>query len=484
MRPDDPSRVEVKVPLTGPSAHPEPGLKRRYAARRSIARSHGHWQDALANTCTMQVPDGRLTFLFRNALRNLILFSPDEVYPGPFTSKRFWFRDAAFILNAMMTVGLVARVRNVLQHYPDRQQLNGYFLSQEGEWDANGEAIWTIDRYRLLSGRRLPDRFVQAVRRGARWIGRKRVADDREEPHAGLLPPGWSAEHLGPNDYFYWDDFWAAAGLRSAASVLQEADEAAEAAWAAQEADKLLGAIDRSLERTAANRRHPGVPASPYRRMDAGAIGSLAASYPTRLWEPRDPRMLATAAYIFERCTLHDGFFQDMIHSGINAYLTLHLAEVLLRAGDPRHIRLVRRLAELASPTGNWPEAIHPKTRGGCMGDGQHIWAASEWVLMMRNWFVREEGERLILGSGLPDEWLAGKTPLRLGPTVTPYGPISVEVVPGDENVQVRWEAEWRGPPPPIEVVLAAHSQRVSGKQDVVQIPRRKVPASQVEASS
>lgn len=53
-------------------------------------------------------------------------------------------------------------------------------------------------------------------------------------------------------------------------------------------------------------------------------------------------------------------------------------------------------VAKLASPMGQWPESIHPRTCGGCMGDGQHVWAAAEWVLMIRNCFIREEKEPII----------------------------------------------------------------------------------------
>lgn len=483
LTPGEPREVSAYVPLTGTSAHPEPGLKRRHTPRPSRDMPRITWKDALADACTIEVPDEQIAGLFRNALRNLVLFSPDEVYPGPYTSKRFWFRDAAFILNAMMTTGLTDRARRVLQHYPDRQQVNGFFRSQEGEWDANGQAIWVLDRYGRLTGQPLPERFVEAVQKGARWIARKRLADDLDSPHAGLLPPGFSAEHLGPNDYFYWDDFWSAAGLRSAADILRSAGKIPEAAVANAEADKLLHAIDRSLERSAEHRQHAGVPASPYRRMDAGTIGSLAGSYPTQLWDPRDPRMIATADFLFENCTVHDGFFQDVIHSGINAYLTLHLAQVLLRAGDDRHMRLVRALADLASPTGNWPEAIHPNTRGGCMGDGQHIWAAAEWVLMLRNWFVREEGEHLILGSGVPDEWLEQNASVRFGPTATPFGPISVEFVRADGETVVRWQANWYGAPPPIEVRLAGRAQRVPSGQTEVRVPRKTPTDRPVEVS-
>jgi hypothetical protein len=38
--------------------------------------------------------------------------------------------------------------------------------------------------------------------------------------HNGLLPAGFSAEHLGPNDYYFWDDFWSVSGLFSASKIL------------------------------------------------------------------------------------------------------------------------------------------------------------------------------------------------------------------------------------------------------------------------
>ena len=120
-------------------------------------------------------------------------------------------------------------------------------------------------------------------------------------------------------------------------------------------------------------------------------------------------------------------------------------------AGDRRHWDLVQAVADFASPTGQWPEAIHPRTRGGCMGDGQHVWVSAEWILMFRNCFVREEGDRLILCSGVPPRWLEAGQTIRFGPTATLFGPLTVEIEPGDE-ARVRWSAEWRGASPQVEI--------------------------------
>jgi hypothetical protein len=195
--------------------------------------------------------------------------------------------------------------------------------------------------------------------------------------------------------------------------------------------------------------------------MDSGAVGSLVADYPLQLFPPADHRILKTADYLAGNSMYSGGFFQNMIHSGINAYLTLHLAQVRLRAGDAEAAwRLIDRVADLASPTGQWPEAIHPRTFGGCMGDGQHIWAAGEWALMLRNCFVREEGGRLVIGCGVMTAWIREDAPASFGPTLTPWGLVTVSLrqVPGGLMASIR--GQWRTSAPALEVAVPGFAAR------------------------
>ena len=441
------SEVSAKVPLTG---------SRPTTAPREIC-----WPSVVAPACQLSVGDARVQYLYDAALRSLILHSPDDVYPGPYTYKRFWFRDAAFLVSALLAVGLTDRAERAIDRFPGRQTAGGYFHSQDGEWDSNGEALWAMWRFCELTGGAPKPAWLKAIRRGARWIRRKRLGAEDGAPHAGLLPAGFSAEHLGPNDYYYWDDFWGIAGLDAAAAMLDRLGDADEAARLREAATAFRDDVDASLERVAGRLGTPAMPASPYRRLDAGAIGSLAIGYPLQLCAPDDPRLLATVDFLLENCLVDGGFFQDMVHSGINAYLTLHMAQVLMRAGDPRFATLLTTVVGLASPTGQWPEAIHPATGGGCMGDGQHVWAAAEWLLMLRNCFVREEGERLVLAGGVARDWLDGGQTLRFGPAPTAFGPVTVEIDTTGGKAVVSWQADWRGAAPPIEV-------RLPGRQAVV----------------
>ncbi len=419
---------------------------RAVALQRSSAMS---WPQSLDGHCRAQLPDAWMQFLYDAALRSLILHAPGDIYPGPYTYRRFWFRDAAFIIHALLCANLSGRAERAIDRFPNRQTAFGYFLSQEGEWDSNGEALWTIERFCALTGRPPKPAWRQAITKGAKWIQRKRLSERIDKPHAGLLPAGFSAEHLGPNDYYYWDDFWAIAGLRSAANLLDWLDGRQAGSMFRIEAERLLRCVDHSLKSAAVRLGHQAMPASPYRRMDAGAIGSLAAGYPLKVFDARDPRLLQTVEYLLSECFIDGGFFQQINHSGLNPYLSLDVAQVLLRAGDPRAFAVMQAVARIASPTGQWPEAVHPRTRGGCMGDGQHIWAAAEWVLMVRNGFVREEDGRLILGSGIPTEWLAH--PMSFGPAPTEFGPISIAIQPRPNGVRVSWEASWHRDEPRIE---------------------------------
>ena len=78
--------------------------------------------------------------------------------------------------------------------------------------------LWLCARHAAVT-RRAPDApTLRALRAAAEWIIRKRLPRKLASVHAGLMPAGFSAEHLGPNDYYYWDNYWSVAGLQSAAS--------------------------------------------------------------------------------------------------------------------------------------------------------------------------------------------------------------------------------------------------------------------------
>lgn len=448
LEPGEERTVSLRVPLGRE-------LKRQYPEAR--VQSTG-WREALSGVCRLDVPDPRLRQLFSSAVTTLVQLSAYEIVPGPFNYRRFWFRDAVLMSNALILMGLGRRVRPHLDNFVNLQKSNGYFRSQEGEWDSNGQVLWLYERYCAMTGEQPDAAWLRALRKGARWIQEKRVTNAQGERHNGLFPAGFSAEHLGPNDYYYWDDYWGIAGLQALTRLERRwGDKSQAEAWEAEASD-FTRAVDSSIAAIPRAMAGGAIPASPYRRMDAGAIGSMVADYPLALVAADDPRIHGTLEFLLEHCFFKGGFFQDMVHSGVNCYLTCAIAQTLLRKGDLRFGGIIDALASMASPTGHWPEAVHPFSGGGCMGDGQHGWAAAEWALLMRNLFVREEGDMLVLGGGILPRWLE-KGAVSLGPTQTSWGPVSVFCERKDGAAYLTLEAAWREGKPQLVIAVPGYAR-------------------------
>jgi hypothetical protein len=140
-------------------------------------------------------------------------------------------------------------------------------------------------------------------------------------------------------------------------------------------------------------------------------IGSVCAVYPLQL--PIDKVIaLNTLNYIKDNYFINGLFFQNFIHSGMNIYLSLQTAHSYLFLGKRNDfISILKRVRDSATPVLNFPEAIHPHTLGGVMGDGHHGWAAAELILAVRDAFVCETESNGVTEftffSGLPAEWFS-----------------------------------------------------------------------------
>src|SRR3954454_549297 len=239
-----------------------PELPASLPSSASVARA---WQTQTRRGLQLELPDPPLADAVEANRRYMLLFhdGPD-ITPGPSTYHRFWFRDAAYMLMAMDRYGQHAEVAEVLRSYPDRQHRDGYYFSQRQEWDSNGAAIWALaEHWRLTRDEEVLHATIQSVSRGVRWIERKRKSKRRRRDPAlvGLLPASISAEHLGPFDYYYWDDFWSLRGLLDGAELLTAAGDERAAATAQDWADSLRADLDRSIALVAEQLGTSAIPA-------------------------------------------------------------------------------------------------------------------------------------------------------------------------------------------------------------------------------
>ncbi|MEK6556868.1 MAG: hypothetical protein AABZ14_01010, partial [Candidatus Margulisiibacteriota bacterium] len=369
------------------------------------------WKRKLQESISISIPDKKLEKAFKtNIAYMLLFFDGNSIAPGPFNYHHFWFRDAAYLLQALCKSGFAAETRQVLLTYPSRQKLNGFFYSQQTEWDSNGQAIWIIaEYYRMTGDKDLVRKLIASVQLGARWIIKKlKSTASLEVPYKGIMPIGLSAEHFGGNDHYYWDDYWSLQGLLDARFLM---DELPEEHLVTKDMDHAIATLRVDIEASMAwaNTKldKPSLPIAPTRYVDSAAIGNLVTVYPLNLLSIEDERLTNTVEFLRENCFVNNVFFHDINHSGHGTYLNMHLVQYYLQKRDPRALDILQWMTNIATHTFTWPESIHPFTFGGVVGDGHHGWAAADFIMAVRHLLFYEQEDILVLTPVIPTDWIS-----------------------------------------------------------------------------
>jgi hypothetical protein len=98
-----------------------------------------------------------------------------------------------------------------------------------------------------------------------------------------------------------------------------------------------------------------------------------------------------------------------------------------------------------------WGEAINPRQGGLELGDMPHSWAAAEYISLVRDMVLTEDGGALVVNGGTPESWLDASKHVILQGAPTHFGRVSVSLTrldsPGDGS-QPDLRVELAGDPP------------------------------------
>lgn len=391
--------VDVRLPIDDYRGTADVNELRTPGADQLEQANRQFWTDKLdASGVQAELPP-RVTHLFdvfRASRANvLILADHGTIHPGPTIYDSFWVRDSSVEGIAAALAGdtdLAATqfgekypaVFNIGNQLIGPVRAHGFFGGEheknDHEWDSNGQALWAFGRYDRLAGPAAAfgaRMFAPYILDGARWIR------DNRTPF-GLLPSGWSAEHLGEKDKpHYWDDLWAAAGLYEAARVAERigAPQVPEL-WAIF--DDVKRATADSIrwilgEQAARGMWETFVPTGPgdVGRLDSTMVGALAYFHPCRLHMGAklgadiDRAFRLTLETIWSHFVTGGGFRHDAAWNAYAPYLTLQLAHAFLYLGD-----VARMDACLGWAVGNAGYARVSR------GDG----AAQQWQVVNAAW--------------------------------------------------------------------------------------------------
>jgi hypothetical protein len=129
---------------------------------------------------------------------------------------------------------------------------------------------------------------------------------------------------------------------------------------------------------------------------------------------------------------------------GLSPAATLRRAAVEVEAGDERALERLRWALDVASSTGSWPDAVHPRLGTGCGGAGHSLVAAAELLRVVRRLLVCEEEDGLVLLPVVPEGWRGQGLEVHGVPTTS--GALSFAVRWHGPRPALLWELDGAGP--------------------------------------
>ncbi|MDB5369118.1 MAG: hypothetical protein JWP20_676, partial [Roseomonas sp.] len=456
------------------------GLRAAPAATREAA-TRDYWRGKLDGSglqATLPPQVAHLFDLFRVCRATLLtLCDGGAIHPGPTIYNSFWIRDSSVEGVACALAGdsdvaetqfgthytrpgIFHREAGTIGPVARAGFFGGEHEQNDREWDSNGQALWAFGRFDRIKGQAYAfgaGVLTPYVVEGARWLR------DNRDPF-GLLPSGWSAEHLGGSDHpHYWDDLWAIAGLWEAGQLANRlgAPQAGEI-WRTYDdmrqatADSIRWVLD---QQRAQGHWQTFIPTGPadIGRLDSTIIGAVAYFHPcrlhlgTKLGADIDLAARLTLDTIWSNFMQEGGFRHDAAWHAFGPYLTLQLAHAFLFTGDIDRMDqcllwAVGRAgyATLHAPgavsawqvvQGAWNEQhCYPVAREFAerpndwwyMGDIPHGWAAAEMTTLLRDILLFEADEdadpHMYVAAGVPPHWLAGDQGLVVRDAATLFG--------------------------------------------------------------
>ncbi|MFZ5465690.1 MAG: hypothetical protein ACOZAI_00290 [Pseudomonadota bacterium] len=496
LAPGEMREIILALPFEGA---PDPGTLRIHPSalfERLLLEQRGRWRQQL-DRVALRLPtkEGKdLADALRTSLAYLLIHSPRPlIRPGSRGYARAWIRDGALMAHALLQLGHAERARDFVRWYAGFQQEDGGIpccIDALGpdptvEHDSHGEFIYLLaETVRHTGDITLARELWPAARRAAEHILALRA--ERLGPgydtHAlrrfrGLLPESASHEGYLQNPvHSYWDDFFALRGLKDAAWLAERLGDDEAADRYRREHAAMRQDVADSIRQTMQDKSLATIPAS----ADLGDFdptSTAIALSPTQEDDllPQEALRLTFDEYLAmvrERAagsprmrSIHGPHPSGSpsgdpppapgarVWPGYTPYEWRNV-EALARMGRwDEAWSLLRWLLADRRPLGwnAWPEVVWADPRRpDYIGDMPHGWVAGEFIRAALSLIAhdREADQSLVIGAGLPAEWLEAPEGLRVHGLSTPFGRLDLDLDhPSVGTLRIRLGGTLRTPP-------------------------------------
>ena len=380
------------------------------------------------------------------------------LHPGPRRYSRAWIRDGAIMGAALLRVGYPEAMRDFIQWYARYQRDDGNIPDSTGregpewlpEFDAYGEFVYAVvEYYRFTGDRTFLAKMRPAVARALdhmEGLREKRLTSEyqssKKRAFYGLLPESMSHEgYMAHPVHSYWDDFWAARGLRDAAFMAKALGDAKEAARLAALWDSFSGNVRASLAATITHRGIDFIPGS----VELVDFDPTSTAVAVSLLDEIHLLPPAQTVNTFDR--YFAGFRKraagEAVSNNYTAYEIRNIGALVKLDRRRQALELLEfMLADKRIPAWNqWPEISWRDLSGpSFFGDLPHTWISAEFILAVCTMFAyeRRSDEALVIAAGVAEEWLSEGFEVRVKTLPTYFGKISYSLHPdGPETLRL-----------------------------------------------
>jgi hypothetical protein len=457
LQPGERKTLDFKVPLRpvtpGTAALTEVQSADFDEAHRSAVEL---WHNLLDRSMSIEVAETKVNDTFRASLVYdlLAIESVDNQTVqtvNEFQYHRFYLRDAADFVRMYDATGYSDIAAKVLSFFPSRQQSDGNFLSQPGQYDGWGEAMWAFgEHYRRTHDVEFANSVYPNVVRAVEWLIRARAADPLHVmPKSDVRDNEYVAAHLTGYNFLALD------GLQSAIELARATNHPADAQRFQREYDDYHRVFFALLDKvTATNGGYipPALDADGWPGTDWGNLLSVT---PEPVLDPHDPRVTATLEHTMARyqegiTTYSEPDDGEYLHH----YLTIKntLTEIIRDGPEDQHQAIREFYAELlhtSSTHAGFEYAIRPWGSRDFEGNlAPHGWFAADYRNLLRNMLVREEGDTLHLLSAVSPEWIAAGKQIRVQRAPTMFGQVNFTLSMDTTNsASLTLSSQWQRAP-------------------------------------
>ncbi len=403
-----------------------------------------------------------------------ILINRDNagIQPGSRSYERSWIRDGALTSSALLKMGIAPEVKAFFDWYAAYQFPSGKIpcvVDRRGpdpvpENDSHGEFIYGILQYFLFTHDTLfLKSHFQPIEKTVEYM--QSLIDQRSTDYYkngndslrafyGLLPESISHEGYSAKPmHSYWDDFWALRGLKDAVKIAEILNEKAAIQKFKSLRDQFKENLYHSLKSTIQLKGIDYIPG-------CVELGDFDATSTTIALQPGQEKANLPQPYLTNTFDKYYQYFQkrkrsDFQWENYTPYEIRLIGTFILLDQKERAHELLKFVLKDQRPFAwnQWAEVVWwDKSIPKFIGDMPHTWVGSDYINSIRLFFAYEDetDNSLVIGAGLPEEWIDAPEGVVIKNFPTCYGLIDYSLLKKKNYYELLLNGDIKIPPEKI----------------------------------